>query len=302
MTKSKTPLFGLEAHGTIADSVTFQRRNRTTFARSKPIPSDPKSLAQIYHRWDYQDYAQYWRSLTPAQKQQWESTARRLRITGFNLWMRTYLNTLPDLAARWHLDKLIGSLVLDSSENTNNGTVVGATLVDGFIDHALEFDGIDDYVNIPAHSTLDLTELITLEARVYIKTIKQSDIITRWQWAAGAVKKGYTLFLGSNGTPRFYVGTNTGWNSILGSVLQPNRWHHLLGTHDGTFLRLYANGEQDAAPVAATQVPWNSATYSVRLGYQAWGRFHGVIDEARIYNRALIDQEAKIHSERRYPV
>ena len=66
-----------------------------------------------------------------------------------------------------------------------------------------------------------------------------------------------------------------------------NAWTHLASTYDGTTLRLFVNGTQVATKAATGAMP-NTAN-PLRIGGNAvWGEyFAGLIDEVRIYNRAL---------------
>ncbi|MBA7586890.1 hypothetical protein ES708_28897 [subsurface metagenome] len=154
MAKTKSPLLSFGARGTIADSLTFQKRNQGTIARTKPIPKDPYSLAQAYQRWDYQDYAYLWTLQSEAVKQTYRTRASRYHITGFSLWMREHLRDLPDLAGRWHLDEKAGAIAYDSSKQKHNLTIIGASPAPGLINGGFSFDGINDYLIAPATGSL----------------------------------------------------------------------------------------------------------------------------------------------------
>ena len=301
MAKTKTPLFGLETHGTIANKLTFQKRNRTTFARNKPTPIDPKTLAQIYHRWDYQDYALLWHSLTLAQQQQWESNARRLKITGFNYWIRTHLKTLPDLAGRWHLDERSGSQAHDSSKNTNNGTIYGATPSPGYIDYCLYFDGIDDRVKILDHPSLKPTNAITIMLRFYALTQTQG-----WsRLIAKGLDKSYEIRFQNNFNlrPQFVL-TDVGWIAVPTPVIL-NIWYHIAATYDKdagpSNMKLYLNAQLIASTTKTLPITQTTHNLGIGDGPDKSDPFKGYIDEVKIYNRALTAQEIKIHYERKYP-
>ena len=66
-----------------------------------------------------------------------------------------------------------------------------------------------------------------------------------------------------------------------------NAWTHLATTFDGAVVRLYVNG----ALAASTSVSGSMAasTGVLRIGGNSiWGEwFAGLIDEVRVYNRAL---------------
>ena len=71
MSKPKNPLLSFGARGTIADSLTFQRRGRLTIAESIPIPTDRKSPAQLIWRQIYRNAVAAWHALSPEEKQAW---------------------------------------------------------------------------------------------------------------------------------------------------------------------------------------------------------------------------------------
>ena len=95
MAKPKNPLLSLGARGTIADSLTFQKRGRRTIARQKPIPTDPKSPAQLAQRQRYKEAVATWHSLTPQEKEAWRGVCPGL--TAYQCFMRSELKYVPPL-------------------------------------------------------------------------------------------------------------------------------------------------------------------------------------------------------------
>jgi len=79
----------------------------------------------------------------------------------------TFIRVIDGVVGSWHFDEGSGTTAYDTSGNDNDGTINGATWVDGKFGRALDFDGVDDYVEIPDDSSLDITEAITIEAWVY---------------------------------------------------------------------------------------------------------------------------------------
>ncbi len=67
-----------------------------------------------------------------------------------------------------------GACILDSTSNENHGTPYGSMtsddLVDGVIGKALDFDGVDDYINIGGNTSFDITS-VTLESMVKTATV-----------------------------------------------------------------------------------------------------------------------------------
>ncbi len=74
-------------------------------------------------------------------------------------------------------------------------------------------------------------------------------------------------------------------------------WHHIVGTYDGTIMKIYADGELvDSYTVSGSII--SKPSFPVILGTsQNIYYFNGLIDEVRIYNRALSAEEIKRHYE-----
>ena len=76
------------------------------------------------------------------------------------------------------------------------------------------------------------------------------------------------------------------------TALTLNTWIHLAATYDGTTLRLYVNGVQVATK--ATTGAIRVSTGALRIGGNSvWTNewFAGLIDEVRVYNKALTATE-----------
>ncbi|MBA7583576.1 hypothetical protein ES708_25522 [subsurface metagenome] len=93
MAKPKNPLLSLGARGTIADTLTFQKRGRGHFARKKPVPKDPRSPAQLAWRQLYRDTVAVWNALTPEEQQAWRGVCPGL--TAYQCFMRSELKFKP---------------------------------------------------------------------------------------------------------------------------------------------------------------------------------------------------------------
>lgn len=76
-----------------------------------------------------------------------------------------------------------------------------------------------------------------------------------------------------------------------GPILKSNEWQHLTGTFDGNRIKVYVNGiirqSRDWA------FPMNSNTNPFYIGGAIWGNMFGLIDDVRIYNRALTPEEVQ---------
>jgi hypothetical protein len=88
---------------------------------------------------------------------------------------------------------------------------------------------------------------------------------------------------------RVFIG---GEKNITGSASLPlNAWTHLALTYDGANLRLYVNGVLSQTTALSGAIAASTGVLHIG-GDSVWGEyFQGLIDEARIYNRALSQSE-----------
>ncbi len=93
MAKPKNPLLSLGARGTLADSLTFQKRGRGHIARVKPVPTDPKSPAQLAWRQIFRDAIDAWHALTAEEQEAWRGVCPGL--TAYQCFIRSHLVYAP---------------------------------------------------------------------------------------------------------------------------------------------------------------------------------------------------------------
>jgi hypothetical protein len=192
--------------------------------------------------------------------------------------------------AAYSFDENEGTTLHDDS-GAHDGTIEnGAEWTAGKFGSALRFDAEDDCVTIPDANDLDLGASFTMEAwvrpqqnRVWTPVISKD---SSGEWFS------YELFdHGEAGAPMGLTGqgTSTYTEAVGEDPPSPLLWSHLALTSDGEDLRLYLDGELLDTTTALT--PQNS-NKPLRLGCsETWGHFEGVIDEVRIYDRALNVEE-----------
>lgn len=301
MTKAKHPLFSFGATGTVADTLTHRRSRGVNIAEKKPIPANPKSLLQTYQRWDYQLYCALWNHLTPAQWAAYRSLGARHHMTGFAYFMGEQLSTLPDLAARWHLDVIAGGITPDSSKNANHGTVFGANLFTGRIDKCLIFDGTDDYINCGVGASLNLgnvTDRYSMMAWVKTTKFGEQEVFFKT-----VVPQPMRLVVNTVVQVILWDGVFNPAASGLTPV-NDGQWHHIIGAVDriAKSLDVYVDGVHDGNAVDTTtgdiRNP-NALLMGIKDDMSA--DFHGLIDEAAIYTRPMHLPERILLAERRYP-
>ena len=195
------------------------------------------------------------------------------------------------LVAAYGFEEGSGTVAADSSPAGNGGTLSGPTRsTAGRYGGALSFDGSNDMVTVADSSSLDLATGMTLEAWV-------RPSVTSGEWRTVVIKEQpaalvYALYSGEgNARPSVHAFTSREYDTRGSSTLALNTWSHLAATYDGATLRVYVNGAQVSSRALTGAMRVSSG--ALRIGGNAiWGEyFKGLIDEVRIYNRALTAAE-----------
>ena len=199
----------------------------------------------------------------------------------------------PDLAAYWKFDDGSGTTAFDSSGNGNNGIFNGdPQWVAGKFGGALEFNG-NDYVNCGNGPSLQIQAQITIafwfKVQAFSNTweafLAKSDSAYRASRGDGT---GNATHMGASGTS---VGGGNGWfNGTV--IVTGGQWHHYAATYDGSAGRIYIDGVLDVTSPGTGQINLSSSDLYIGENSGATGRFlHGLMDEVRIYSRALTGTE-----------
>jgi methionine-rich copper-binding protein CopC len=203
------------------------------------------------------------------------------------------------LVAAFDFNAGSGTTVTDASSSHNNGTITNATWVsNGQFGGALSFNGTNSWVTIPSSSSLNLSSGMTLEAWVKPATATGYGSVLFKETSGGDTYSLYSV-TGNSQPPAAYINTNT---VVYGpSALSLAGWSHLAATYDGTNLSLYVNGNL-VNTTTTTIGPIQSSTGALRIGGNSvYGDyFNGLIDEVRVYNRAL--NQGEIRSDMSTPI
>ncbi len=207
---------------------------------------------------------------------------------------RKVLAATSGLIAAYGFEEGSGTAVNDQSGNSNNGTLQNGPVwvTNGKFGKALKFDGTNDLVAIADSNSLDLTTGMTLEAWVNPATAMSGwDTILMKEYASGLI---YSLYANGDGNiPATYISSNnTEYGISGGSTLPLNTWTHVAATFDGSVIRLFINGTQAATIPFSGSIQTSSGGFSIG-GNMIWRDegFPGMIDEVRIYNRAVSASE-----------
>ncbi len=207
-------------------------------------------------------------------------------------------NEFASLVAYWKFDENSGDKAYDSSGYGNNGTLYGGLDTTGWtngkFNFALNFDGIDDYVSIPNSPSLQTIAQLTIEAWININKIQSRMTIVSKHYNE------YELMIDNSGSQlRFYKfdrNSNYWECAYISFSFETQKWYHLGVTMNGTKITFYINGVKYSpsgyfySPMAYGTIP---GTHPLYIGRRVWSTnyFNGIIDEVKIYNYALTDEE-----------
>ncbi len=207
-----------------------------------------------------------------------------------------------ELVGWWKLDDGSGTTAVDSSSNGNDATVYGdPQWIDGWLDGALQFDGVDDYVELPIGSMIgSLTNSTFLIWANFANTGGAWQRI--WDFGSGEqINMFLTPRIGTAGEMRFAI-TVTSWadeDQTTASATLASGWHHvaLVIDIDNNVHRLYLDGELVAENTDARYSPSTlgetTQNWLGRSQYVADGYYVGSLDDFQIYNHAMSANEIR---------
>jgi Concanavalin A-like lectin/glucanases superfamily/VanZ like family len=207
--------------------------------------------------------------------------------------------TVPgSLEAHWTFDEMVAGVIYDSSGNGLDGTLIGGTvLADGVHGMAVRLDGEKDYVDFGHPVDLRLMGSMTICAWINSTSFPIDDAAI-----VSTHNPGYQLDTTVDRGPR-----TIGFKLVdpCGNVmarygateLVRDTWYHVAGVYDADArtLNVYLNGHLDdgflKGPVAPAQQASSHPVYVGKRPDFGGYEFAGLIDDVRIYSRALTQVE-----------
>jgi len=155
---------------------------------------------------------------------------------------------------------------------------------------ALDFNGVDQYVEIPNNASQNLTNQWTMTAWINWNGGPGGyQVVVSRPRAAG----GTGIALVVSGTGHLYGAANNGATINVLAVspsgtIQPNVWTHIAYTYNGTTLRIYKNGNSVGAYNQTLTL--SASIQPLFIGQEAFllpsRRFNGTVDEVSLWNVA----------------
>lgn len=200
----------------------------------------------------------------------------------------------------------------DESGNKNHPVFNNATITTdrlGNKNSAYHFNGVYQYMRIPNHPSINFQDKITLSLWVrptgfYYDICHASQLISK---GGGNYNPGnyalrfddalYTAGSGCNGSlcdtlHQNFRGTGTVLSPYGGEFIKKNQWYNVLYTNDGKTAKLYVNCELKYSVVFPETFTNNEDLFFGKSDdslFPFW--LNGDLDDIRIYNRALTDEE-----------
>lgn len=191
--------------------------------------------------------------------------------------------------------------VTDNSGQGNTGTFTSmnqaASPVPGKLGQGLNFDGVDDLVRVPNHTSLNMSGAMTISAWVFMRSSTANfQVLTSKHVGSG----GYALYADGSGGPAtfsiFNAACSVETTVDTTAALPTKKWIHLIAIYEpSTALRVYQDSVLNNS--STTSIPSSQCTNTEDLGIgartDASRSLNSIADDVRIYNRALSANEVK---------
>jgi hypothetical protein len=177
--------------------------------------------------------------------------------------------------------------------------------------NAISFDGVNDYVDIPNAANLNFSTSQDFVVETWVKTPVTQNftgstdnlIIDKWGGFGSGASYPFSIRIQNAGSPDANKITVIRTNDIGGAaglnstkLMNDNKWHQIAFVKSGTQLQLYIDGVLDGTTTdMATGNTANTASLTIgrRNGSTGSGFFTGGIDEVRIWNTALTQNQIR---------
>jgi len=211
---------------------------------------------------------------------------------------------VPSPISQWKLnDNLLTAVILDAV-GSNNGKYKDAAgdintstgSVTGKINEAINFDGTDQYAQIPDSADLEFPSGTNFALAVWVNVTGSSSgtrtaIVGKGYHDTSVNLPVYMLQYDPADSHRatFYLRNSSDVTKVVvGATSLNDGWHHVVGVKDGEEMRLYVDGVSDNTAVdIGGDYAYGVNSDDVYIG-QHYNRYiNGAIDDLRIYNIAL---------------
>gem|GEM_PF-2824859 len=234
----------------------------------------------------------------------------KILLTGAGLWAMTNGLTMAwttnehGLVAYWPFDEGRGNVINDASGNGNKGIIYGAKWTTDNNGNELRFEGSC----VAVSNSPGLSGMNELTITAWVKAERVGDgngnasIIEKFD-EAEITHISYIIRIGldESGLPVFLFQRHSSCGAKVdsgrvdgGTVIQVGKWYHVAAVSDGNCLKLYVNGKLDAKSFPLKGSVDKTKT-SLFIGCSRGSSyfFDGVLNEIKIYDRSLSEEEIR---------
>ena len=213
-----------------------------------------------------------------------------VRVYGYAL-SAVEVAQLYGFIGHWKLNETSGTTAADSTFFAQNGTVTGGAswATDSAGNGVFDFNGSSQYISITNASHLQPTQSLSIAGWV------KGD-----SWGSGSevdivLRKGegnpnnYQLAI-ADGKVALYLDDSDANGTRSTTVLSAGRWYHVVGTWDGSTVKIYVDGKLETSAVRTGTIATDTRPVYIG-GRSGTDLFDGMQRDIRLYNRAILASE-----------
>ncbi len=193
---------------------------------------------------------------------------------------------LDDAVGIWLFDEGKGGTAADTSGSGNDGTISGAKWAEGKFGGALEFEP-PHVVTVEASDSLNFKDQMSIATWVYMNKGASDTAIRR--------NGSYLLEVQSGGerVPGAYVFGIWSGDGFTGgvwgkTVVEPEKWYHIVGLYNGSEMQLYVDGTLEATTKQDGDI---DQAGELLFGTFGGEKFIGRLDEVIFFDRGITEAE-----------
>lgn len=185
----------------------------------------------------------------------------------------------------------------------------------GVKDGALLFDGYSNYIEMNAEEVIPVGDALTIEAWVAPRSYEWGDgnkLSAIVNQSDPDRAEGYALGMYRHGTWSMQAGIGGQWIQVWSNdhPLEKYKWNYVAATfeQEAGMIRLYLNGEEVASQATPLHLPITPSAENLLIGKNnkpvelaglfSFNMFSGLMDEVKLHNRALTEDEIRGEYER----
>ena len=212
----------------------------------------------------------------------------------------TFIDFNNSLVGWWRMDELCngGLEVCDNSSYGNDGSMNGglssADIVDGKLGNALEFDGVNDYIEIADNANLNFGEFEDFSITGWFNTLEEDPAFLVIK-GDNYLNQSYSIRKTSGDQLAFQIADEASFEEVRSDIfIHDGQWHFFVATAErGGAARLYINGilqtdVEDISNIGNIDSLNNLTIGANHIHTQGW---NGSVDDLMIFDRALSENE-----------